>query len=109
MRPWFERHGDERPRLVNMYGITETTVHVTYRPLTWADAVESTGSVIGRPLGDLQVYVLDEHRQPVPIGVVGELYIGGVSLARGYLNHPEQTSERFVEDPFAFGSAERLN
>ncbi len=97
LRPWFDRHGDQRPQLVNMYGITETTVHVTYRPVSLADLVEAAPSMVGRPIPDLQVYVLDRHRQPAPIGVVGELYVGGAGVARGYLNRPELTAERFVE------------
>ncbi|MFN6485611.1 amino acid adenylation domain-containing protein [Nostoc sp. DedQUE02] len=99
LQPWFERHGDTSPQLVNMYGITETTVHVTYRPLTKAD-LQSTASVIGRPIADLQVYVLDEYLQPVPIGVGGEMYVGGAGVARGYLNRPELTAERFISNPF---------
>lgn len=101
LKPWFERYGDERPRLVNMYGITETTVHVTYRPLTIADVNEGKGSVIGVPIPDLQVYVLDQYQKPVPIGVPGEMYIGGVGLSRGYLNRPELTTERFIPNPFS--------
>lgn len=101
LKPWFERYGDERPRLVNMYGITETTVHVTYRPLTIADVNEGKGSVIGVPIPDLQVYVLDQYQKPVPIGVAGEMYIGGVGLSRGYLNRPELTTERFIPNPFS--------
>jgi amino acid adenylation domain-containing protein/non-ribosomal peptide synthase protein (TIGR01720 family) len=104
LTPWYERHGDSAPRLVNMYGITETTVHVTYRPLSRADVAR--GSVIGVPIPDLQVYVLDEKRGPAPIGVPGELYVGGAGLARGYLNRPELTAERFVPHPFRPG--ERL-
>jgi amino acid adenylation domain-containing protein len=100
VEPWFERNGDQQPRLVNMYGITETTVHVTYRPIDRAD-VERGGSPIGGPIPDLLVYVLDAHREPVPLGVVGELYVGGAGVARGYLNRPELTAERFVADPFA--------
>jgi amino acid adenylation domain-containing protein/non-ribosomal peptide synthase protein (TIGR01720 family) len=96
LRPWFERHGDQRPRLINMYGITETTVHVTYRPLSQEDL--NAGSVIGVPLPDLQVYILDARREPVPIGVPGEMYVGGAGLARGYLRRPELTEERFVPD-----------
>jgi amino acid adenylation domain-containing protein len=99
LKPWFERHGDKVPQLVNMYGITETTVHVTYRPLTMSD-LSGMSSVIGRQIPDLQVYVLDRHHQPVPIGVPGELYIGGAGLARGYLNRPELTTERFIRNPF---------
>lgn len=101
LKPWFERHGDERPRLVNMYGITETTVHVTYHPLTITDVNEGKGSVIGVPIPDLQVYVLDQYQEPVPIGVPGEMYIGGVGLSRGYLNRPELTTERFISNPFS--------
>ncbi|MBD2208746.1 amino acid adenylation domain-containing protein [Nostoc linckia FACHB-104] len=93
--PWFERHGDATPQLVNMYGITETTVHVTFRPLTIADA-QSRSSVIGVPIPDLQVYILDEHLQPVPVGVRGEMYVGGAGVTRGYLNRPELTKERFI-------------
>jgi non-ribosomal peptide synthetase component F len=70
LAPWFSRHGDAKPLLVNMYGITETTVHVTYRPLTAADAVRPS-SVIGRPIPDLSLYLLDRHLEPVPPGVPG--------------------------------------
>jgi amino acid adenylation domain-containing protein/non-ribosomal peptide synthase protein (TIGR01720 family) len=96
LRPWFERHGDERPRLVNMYGITETTVHVTYRPLSKDDL--NSGSVIGIPIPDLQIYILDESGQLVPIGVPGEMHVGGAGLARGYLRRPELTEQRFIPD-----------
>jgi amino acid adenylation domain-containing protein/non-ribosomal peptide synthase protein (TIGR01720 family) len=96
LKPWFDRHGDERPVLVNMYGITETTVHVTYRPLTKLDVRSS--SVIGVPIPDLQIYILDSHRQPVPVGVPGEIYVGGAGLAREYLRRPELTAQRFVPD-----------
>lgn len=96
LRPWFDRHGDQQPQLVNMYGITETTVHVTYRPLSKDDL--NFGSVIGVPIPDLQVYILDSQRQPVPIGVPGEMYVGGAGLARGYLGRPELTAERFIPD-----------
>lgn len=100
LKPWFERHGDKFPQLVNMYGITETTVHVTYRPLTMADSSESS-SLIGRPISDLQVYILDRHQQLLPVGVPGEMYVGGAGLARGYLNRPELTNERFIPNPFS--------
>ncbi|MCA0756969.1 amino acid adenylation domain-containing protein [Paenibacillus sp. N4] len=96
LRPWFERYGDQTPQLVNMYGITETTVHVTYRPIASADLEEGKGNVIGIPIPDLQVYVLDRHLQPVPKGVVGEMYVGGAGVAPGYLRRPELTSERFI-------------
>jgi pristinamycin I synthase-3/4 len=103
LREWVERRGIETPRLVNMYGITETTVHVTYRPLTEADVFEGSGSPIGRAIPDLRLYVLDPVRRPVPVGVPGELYVGGAGVARGYLNRPELTAERFVDNPFAPG------
>ena len=100
LNPWFERHGDQSPQLVNMYGITETTVHVTYQPLTIAD-INDSSSVIGVPIPDLQVYILDERQQPVPIGVRGEMYVGGAGVARGYLNLPELTAFRFILNPFS--------
>jgi amino acid adenylation domain-containing protein len=99
LKPWFERHGDTKPQLVNMYGITETTVHVTYRPLSIRD-LDGAASVIGRPIPDLQMYVLDEYLQPVPIGVAGEMYVGGAGVTRGYLNRDELTIERFISNPF---------
>ncbi len=105
--PWFDMFGDTRPELVNMYGITETTVHVTSRRLRREDAQPGRGSVIGRPLSHLTVYVLDANGQPVPIGVRGELYIGGAGVARGYLNRPELTAQRFLENPFGDGKIYR--
>ncbi len=108
LRPWFRRHGDARPRLVNMYGITETTVHVTYRPITLADVEGGAGSVIGVPLPDLELHVLDALGEPVPIGVTGELHVGGAGLARGYLNRPELTAERFIRHPFSAVPGARL-
>jgi amino acid adenylation domain-containing protein len=108
LKPWFERHGDECPQLVNMYGITETTVHVTYRPITRSDIEAVQGSPIGRPIPDLQIYVLDTHLNPVPIQVPGEIYVGGAGLARGYLNRPELTAERFIPNPFSNEPEARL-
>src|SRR6185312_12432704 len=69
LRPWVARNGVERPKLVNMYGITETTVHVTYRSLSREEIESARGSLIGRPISDLKTYLLDRHGQPVPIGV----------------------------------------
>nr|WP_063817890.1 non-ribosomal peptide synthetase [Herbidospora sakaeratensis] len=100
LRPWWDRFGDTTPRLVNMYGITETTVHVTRRPLTAADLAAAERSPIGGPLPDLARYVLDERLRPVPPGVPGELYVGGAGVARGYLGRPALTAARFVPDPF---------
>ena len=99
LRPWFERNGDLQPRLVNMYGITETTVHVTHRGISHVEA-DSHSSLIGKPLRDLRCYVLDEGLGLNPVGVAGELYIAGEGLARGYLNRPGLTAERFVACPY---------
>ncbi|MBC6431623.1 amino acid adenylation domain-containing protein, partial [Nostoc sp. HG1] len=98
LKPWFDHYGDQLPQLVNMYGITETTVHVTYRPLSKAD-LRLTNSIIGYPIPDLQVYLLNQQRQPVPIGVPGEIYVGGGGVTRGYLQRPELTAERFIPHP----------
>jgi amino acid adenylation domain-containing protein/thioester reductase-like protein len=108
LQPWVERNGVEKPQLVNMYGITETTVHVTYRRLAEHDFSTQRRSPIGVPIPDLQVHILDRHRHPLPIGVVGEMYVGGAGVARGYLNRPELTAERFVLDPFNDASGVRL-
>ncbi len=102
LRPWFERHGDQLPQLVNMYGITETTVHVTYRPLSIAD-LHRKASVIGRPIPDLALYLLDAQQQLTPIGVPAELFVGGAGVARGYLQRPALTAERFMANPFGAG------
>ncbi|MFI6330166.1 amino acid adenylation domain-containing protein [Micromonospora chersina] len=95
-------------RLVNMYGITETTVHVTHRLVTAADLAGDAVSPIGRALGDLTVHVLDRHLRPVPVGATGELYVGGAGLARGYLGRPGLTADRFVPDPFSADPGARL-
>ncbi|MGV5049108.1 non-ribosomal peptide synthase/polyketide synthase [Rhodococcus pyridinivorans] len=97
---WFARRGDRRPELVNMYGITETTVHVSYRRMDSAIAESSSASLIGEPIAGLRVYVLDSRLNPVPAGVAGELYIAGGQLARGYLARPSLTAARFVANPF---------
>ncbi|MEU7137626.1 amino acid adenylation domain-containing protein [Streptomyces sp. NPDC046261] len=100
LKSWYERHPDDAPALVNMYGITETTVHVTWKHLTRESATAGSGSLIGRRIPDLKTYVLDDRLRPAPIGVPGELYVAGAGLARGYLNRPALTAERFVADPF---------
>ncbi|SDI16727.1 non-ribosomal peptide synthase domain TIGR01720/amino acid adenylation domain-containing protein [Pseudomonas flavescens] len=106
LRPWFARFGEQRTRLVNMYGITETTVHVSYRPIAFADLEAGTHSPIGRPIEDLRWYLLDSQLQPIPPGCQGELYVAGAGLARGYHGRPGLSAERFVANPFAPG--ERL-
>src|SRR5262249_58420326 len=104
---WYERHLDSAPVLVNMYGITETTVHVSHLSLDRHRAITSAASLIGRGIADLQVYVLDACLEPVPSGVVGELYIAGAGLARGYLGRAGLTAERFVADRFG-GAGSRM-
>lgn len=108
LQPWFSLYPDDAPQLINMYGITETTVHVTYYPLTADSARQGGKSVIGQAIPDLDLYVLDTHLQPAPIGVPGEIYVGGAGLARGYLNHPAFTAERFVPHPYSSRVGERL-
>ncbi|MCA1682210.1 MAG: amino acid adenylation domain-containing protein, partial [Actinobacteria bacterium] len=97
---WYERHDDSAPVLVNMYGITETTVHVSYLAVDEVTAARAVGSLIGVGIPDLRVYVLDRGLAPVPVGVIGELYVAGAGLARGYLNRPGLTAQRFVACPF---------
>ncbi|WP_324195191.1 non-ribosomal peptide synthase/polyketide synthase [Nocardia puris] len=94
---WFERYPDS-PRLVNMYGITETTVHVSHRLLTPGGGA---ASVIGGAIPGLTVRVLDARLRPVPVGVPGEIYVSGGQLARGYLGRAALTASRFVADPYA--------
>ena len=103
---WRERVGD-RVRLFNTYGPTEATIVATVSDLTIAKpGVESGREVsIGKPLGNVKVYVLDPAKRPVPMGVPGELYIGGVCVARGYLGRPELMAERFLSDPFGLPEA----
>lgn len=97
LAPWFALPGTSAARLVNMYGITETTVHVTYRPIVLEDCHASIRSPIGLPLPDLRVHLLDDAGQPVPPGAIGELCVAGPGLGRGYRNRPALTAERFVE------------
>jgi amino acid adenylation domain-containing protein len=106
LKPWFKMYGDEKPSLINMYGITETTVHVTYRPLTSEDT--DSGSVIGEPIPDLKFYILDKNKNLVPTGVSGEIYVGGAGVAREYLNRPQLNEERFINNPFSDQDNDRL-
>ncbi|WP_228992197.1 non-ribosomal peptide synthetase [Streptomyces sp. DH8] len=102
LRGWVERHGAASPELVNMYGITETTVHVTHRVLTEEDfAPGGDVSPIGGPIPGLTVHVLDDRLRPVPPGRVGAVYVAGDQLALGYLGRPGLTAGRFVANPFA--------
>ena len=117
--PWVARRGFLRPRLTNMYGITETTVHVTLRTLGAADlpaldadsgeVPEGAGlSPLGVPIPDLEIHLLDRHQRPVPLGVHGEICVGGPGLSRGYLNRPALTAERFVAAPHSDRPGARL-
>jgi len=104
---WADGNPLGRARLVNLYGITETTVHVTHRPLSGGDRGR-TRSRIGGPLSDLRLYALDRRLQPAPVGVAAELYVAGPGLSRGYLGRPGLTAERFVPDPFSATPGERM-
>lgn len=108
LKPWIDRHGDERPRLINMFGITETTVHVTFRRIREADLQAQSGSVIGWAIPDLQTHVMDDQFNSVPVGGTGELYVGGRGVARCYLSRPQLTAARFVPDPFSSEAGARL-
>ncbi|MEQ4718186.1 amino acid adenylation domain-containing protein [Nonomuraea sp. B19D2] len=102
LRDWFDRYPENRCRVVNMYGITETTVHVTAQTVTRREAMAGSRSV-GCPLPGWHVYVLDERGRPVPCGVPGEIYVGGAGVALEYLGRPELTAQRFLPDPFGGG------
>lgn len=103
---WVSRRGDEAPRLYNMYGITETTVHVTCKQITGADIEAGKGSIIGRAIDDLSIYLLDSEGQPVLRGSTGEMYVGGPGVARGYWNNEALNESRFVR--FAHLPEQRL-
>jgi amino acid adenylation domain-containing protein len=105
LRSWYSRYEERSPRLINMYGITETTVHVTYKNIEKKDLTQV--SSIGCTISDLTAYILDDEQRLLPIGTTGELYIGGGGVARGYLNRPELTAERFIANPFQTGSEKR--
>jgi len=108
LKPWLDRHGDANPRLINMYGITETTVHVTFRQVVASDLERSHQSPIGEPLSDLEIFLLDPGGRQVPQGVPGEIYVAGEGLGRGYLNRPRFTAERFVPHPYTTEPGARL-
>lgn len=107
LTPWFERHKETQPVMVNMFGITETTVHVTLHEVHKKDTLQDA-SLIGRPIPNMQVYVMDEYMQLLPVGVAGEMYVGGAGLARGYLHRPDLTAEKFVPHPFSATGGDRL-
>jgi tyrocidine synthetase III len=94
---WYNNFPD--CKLINMYGITETTVHVTYKEITEAE-IQTGVSNIGTPIPTLQTYILDKQQNLLPVGVAGELCVGGLGLAKGYLNNPELTHSKFITHPF---------
>ncbi|NGY63288.1 amino acid adenylation domain-containing protein [Lentzea sp. NEAU-D13] len=104
LAPWITRFGLAEPALVNMYGITETTVHSTFHRVTETDLAPNAGNPIGYPLDDLRIHLLDQHGELVPIGVPGEIHVGGPGVTRGYLKRPELTAQRFLDDPYAPGA-----
>ncbi|HEX8460361.1 MAG TPA: amino acid adenylation domain-containing protein, partial [Segetibacter sp.] len=105
LQPWNQYY--KNCRLINMYGITETTVHVTYIEIL-PEHISTGKSFIGKPIPTLTAYILDSSNNIVPIGVTGELHIGGAGLARGYLNLPVLTAERFIQNPFSKETGCRL-
>jgi amino acid adenylation domain-containing protein len=108
LKPWVEKYDDEQPQLINMYGITETTVHVTYRRLRKEDIEHASSSLIGRPIEDLKVLVLNADLQLAPVRVAGELFVGGGGLGRGYWGKPEITAGRFIPDAHGKVAGQRL-
>ncbi|HLP47394.1 MAG TPA: amino acid adenylation domain-containing protein, partial [Candidatus Kapabacteria bacterium] len=100
LRNWLEKY--PQTSLINMFGITETTVHVTYKELNEKD-VELSISNIGKPIPTMNAYILDRYLEPVPIGVAGEIYVGGDGVARGYLNRVELTIGKFIKNPLKLG------
>ncbi|MDT8909208.1 syringomycin E biosynthesis L-threonine--[L-threonyl-carrier protein] ligase SyrB1 [Pseudomonas prosekii] len=107
LRPWVERHGDQKPALINMYGITEATVHTTFKRVLAQDLESNAMVSIGAPLDGWRLNLLDANQQPVPQGTAAELYIEGAGVAMGYLNRPALNAERFVQLPGGSGRAYR--
>ncbi len=99
LKIWVSRHGLKQPQLINMYGITETTVHVTLYHVTEEDITKGS-SIIGRPISDLQCYILDPHGQLTPTRVPGEINVSGAGVTDGYLKRDDLTKEKFIPNPF---------
>ncbi|MCE3268002.1 MAG: amino acid adenylation domain protein, partial [Burkholderiales bacterium] len=107
LRRWIHRYGYDKPKIINMYGITETTVHVTYREITHEDIYSKPK--IGKVISGRQAYILNDNLSPLPIGAIGELYVGGIGLARGYLNLPELTAKKFIHNIFQSKEEKQIN
>ena len=97
----FQRLCGPQTRLINSFGLTEATIESCYFEGALDDMPADRLVPIGRPFGNTRLYILDAHEQPVPVGVIGELYVGGLGVTRGYQNRPDLTAERFVPDPFS--------
>jgi amino acid adenylation domain-containing protein len=104
--PWLSRYPESSLKLINMYGITETTVHVTYREVQHSDVGRE--SLIGKPLPGWEIYLLDPKQRLLPRGAVGEICVGGPGVALGYHNRPELTAQRFIRNPFSTDPSSRL-
>ncbi|WP_192484725.1 MULTISPECIES: non-ribosomal peptide synthetase [Cysteiniphilum] len=90
------------PKIINMYGITEATIHVSYKEMSYDES--EVNSLIGKSLADMQIYILDKYMNPLPVGAIGEIYVSGERLSRGYLNLPDLTNKNFVKNPFYNGA-----
>lgn len=106
IKPFFEIYHNASTKLINMYGITETTVHVTYKQIK--SPISEYASSIGISLPDMTTFVLNKYLKRLPLGAIGELYIGGEGLAYGYLNQPVLTQERFISHPFCHQDNNKL-
>ncbi|MCX6149601.1 MAG: amino acid adenylation domain-containing protein [Ignavibacteriales bacterium] len=101
LQRWIKVYPAEKVKLINMYGITETTIHVTYHRLTDEEIISSDGtSNIGVPLPETKVYIFNDDKMLVPVGIYGEIYVAGTGLSKGYLNRPDLTAERFIQNPY---------
>ena len=100
LKQWFSRYPERKPQCVNMFGITETTVHATCHFIIKSD-LDNTACPIGTAIPDMQIYLLNDALKPVPLGGIGEIYIGGPGIAKGYLNHEELNSEKFIPNCFS--------
>jgi acyl-coenzyme A synthetase/AMP-(fatty) acid ligase len=108
LRAWYQMHEEGGPELINMYGITETTVHTTYEKVSKKDVEASLWSVIGEPIPDMQVYIVDGNGSLAPVGVTGEIYVGGAGLGRCYVGRSELTAERFTPSRYGGVYGERV-